>query len=95
MKALFNISYGLYVLTAKDEKDNGCIINTLQQVTSNPERISITINKDNYTTTDITLSNDYVTVAGLEEDLNNLSEYKINEELYDFLKQLNRHLKAG
>lgn len=50
MKALFNIPYGLYVLTAKDEKDNGCIINTLQQVTSNPERISITINKDNYTT---------------------------------------------
>lgn len=50
MKALFNIPYGLYVLTAKDEKDNGCIINTLQQVTSNPTRISITVNKDNYTT---------------------------------------------
>lgn len=50
MKALFNIPYGLYVLTAKDEKDNGCIINTLQQVTSSPTRISITVNKDNYTT---------------------------------------------
>ena len=50
MKALYNIPYGLYVLTAKDEKFNGCIINTLQQVTSNPERISITINKDNFTT---------------------------------------------
>ena len=50
MKALYNIPYGLYVLTAKDEKDNGCIINTLQQVTSTPEKISITINKDNYTT---------------------------------------------
>lgn len=50
MKALFNIPYGLYVLTAKDQKDNGCIINTLQQVTSSPTRISITVNKDNYTT---------------------------------------------
>ena len=50
MKALFNIPYGLYVLTAKDEKDNGCIINTLQQVTSSPTRISITVNKDNHTT---------------------------------------------
>lgn len=50
MKALFNIPYGLYVLTAKDEKDNGCIINTLQQITSSPTRISITVNKDNYTT---------------------------------------------
>ncbi|MBQ9792808.1 MAG: flavin reductase [Clostridia bacterium] len=50
MKALYNISYGLYVLTANAEKPNGCIINTLQQVTSNPERISITVNKDNYTT---------------------------------------------
>ncbi len=50
MKALYNIPYGLYVLTAKDGKDNGCIINTLQQVTSSPEKISITINKDNYTT---------------------------------------------
>lgn len=50
MKALFNIPYGLYVLTAKDNKDNGCIINTLQQVTSSPTQISITISKDNYTT---------------------------------------------
>ncbi len=50
MNALFNIPYGLYVLTAKDERDNGCIINTLQQVTSSPTQISITINKDNYTT---------------------------------------------
>ena len=50
MKALYNISYGVYVLTAKGAKDNGCIINTLMQVTSVPNRVSITINKDNYTT---------------------------------------------
>ena len=50
MKALYNIPYGVYVLTAKDEKQNGCIINTLLQVTSSPAKISITVNKDNYTT---------------------------------------------
>lgn len=47
---MFSISYGLYILTARDgEKDNGCIINTLSQITSNPNRISITVNKSNYT----------------------------------------------
>ena len=47
---MFNISYGLYVLTAKEnDKHNGCIINTLQQVTTTPNKISITVNKDNYT----------------------------------------------
>ena len=49
-KALFKIGYGLYVLTANDEKDNGCIINTVMQVTSNPLQIAIAINKRNYTT---------------------------------------------
>ena len=50
MKALYNISYGVYILTAKTDKFNGCVINTLMQVTSNPNRVSITINKDNHTT---------------------------------------------
>lgn len=51
MNALFNITYGLYVLTAKD-KDlyNGCITNTFIQVTSSPARVSIAVNKDNFTT---------------------------------------------
>ncbi len=49
-KALSKIGYGLYVLTAHDEKDNGCIINTVMQVTSNPLQIAIAINKRNYTT---------------------------------------------
>jgi flavin reductase (DIM6/NTAB) family NADH-FMN oxidoreductase RutF len=48
--ALFKIGYGLYVLTAMDQdKHNGCIINTLQQLTSDPLRISITVNKANFT----------------------------------------------
>lgn len=46
---MFNISYGLYVLTSKTEKDNGCIINTVNQITDNPRRISIAVNKNNYT----------------------------------------------
>lgn len=50
-KVLFNIGYGLYVLTAKEnEKDNGCIINTVMQVTSSPCQIAIAVNKNNYTT---------------------------------------------
>ena len=47
---MFNIGYGLYVLTANEgEKDNGCIINTVMQVTSDPLQIAIAVNKKNYT----------------------------------------------
>lgn len=49
-KAMYKLSYGLFVLTsALDGKDNGCIINTAVQVTSEPNRISIAVNKSNYT----------------------------------------------
>lgn len=49
-KALFKIGYGLYVLTSNyDNKDNGCIVNTVMQVTSNPLRIAVAVNKGNYT----------------------------------------------
>ena len=49
-KAMYKLTYGLFVLTARlGEKDNGCIINTAGQVTSTPNRISITVNKDNFT----------------------------------------------
>ena len=49
-KAMYRLSYGLFVLTARiGGKDNGCIINTAAQVTSSPNRISITVNKDNLT----------------------------------------------
>ena len=48
--AFFKLSYGLFVLTAKDgAKDNGCIINTVLQVTDTPKRILIAVNKANYT----------------------------------------------
>jgi len=49
LTALFNIGYGLYVVTCKDgDKDNGLIVNTVSQVTSTPNRIAVTINKQNY-----------------------------------------------
>ena len=45
-QAMFKLSYGLFVLTANENgKDNGCIINTVSQVTDNPLQISITVNK--------------------------------------------------
>lgn len=47
---LTKVPYGLYVLTAKQgDKDNGCIINTVMQVTNNPNRISVCVNKNNFT----------------------------------------------
>jgi flavin reductase (DIM6/NTAB) family NADH-FMN oxidoreductase RutF/rubredoxin len=49
-KALFKIGYGLYVVTTNDGKrDNGMICNTVVQVTSEPPRLAVTINKANYT----------------------------------------------
>ena len=49
MTALFKIGYGLYVVTSNDgKKDNGLIVNTVAQVTSQPNRIAVTINKMNY-----------------------------------------------
>ncbi len=49
-KAMFKIGYGLYVLTAKENGfDNGCIINTVTQVTSSPNRITVAVNKANKT----------------------------------------------
>ena len=48
--ALQKISYGLYILTAREgEKDNGCVINTFTQLSSNPLRVSIAVNKQNFT----------------------------------------------
>ena len=49
LTALFNIGYGLYVITSNDgKKDNGLIVNTVSQVTNTPNRIAVTINKENY-----------------------------------------------
>lgn len=48
--AIFKLSYGLFVLSAKDgDKDNGCIVNTVQQVTVTPNRMTVAVNKGNFT----------------------------------------------
>ena len=67
-KAMNNLSYGLFVLTARQgDKDNGCIINTVQQVTSDPNRISITVNKANFTH-DMIMETGIFTVSTISED---------------------------
>lgn len=49
-EAMYKLTYGLFVATAcRDGKQNGCIINTAMQVTAEPNRISVAINKANYT----------------------------------------------
>lgn len=48
--ALFTLSYGLYVLTAREgDRDCGCIVNTVTQLTENPTRIALSVNKQNFT----------------------------------------------
>lgn len=57
-KAMFQISYGLYVAASKfDKKMNGCIVNTVMQVTSNPLQIAVAVNKQNLTCEIIQKSN--------------------------------------
>ena len=47
---MYNLTYGLFILTAKDGgKDNGCVVNTVTQVTSEPNRIAVAVNKSNFT----------------------------------------------
>ncbi len=49
LSALFNIGYGLYVVTTNDgTRDNGLIVNTVTQLTDNPNRVAVTVNKQNY-----------------------------------------------
>ena len=49
LSALFNLGYGLYVVTSNDgKKDNGLIVNTVTQLTDNPYRVAVNINKANY-----------------------------------------------
>ncbi len=48
-KALTNLGYGLYVVTTNDgKKDNGLIVNTVTQVTDTPNRVAVTVHKENY-----------------------------------------------
>lgn len=69
VNALFKLSYGLFVVSAQDEKghDNGCITNTVMQVTDTPNRIVISVNKANCTH-DMILKTGKFNVSVLTED---------------------------
>ena len=72
-KAIYKLSYGLFVLTAKEgEKDNGCIINTAIQAASTPNQLSICVNKANYTHDMIQRTGEF-TVSVLAQD----AEYEL------------------
>lgn len=67
-KAMHYLSYGLFVLTTSFEgEDNGCIINTAGQVTTEPNRISITVNNTNHTT-DLIKKSGKFNISTLSED---------------------------
>ena len=69
-EAMYNISYGLFVLTAcKDGKDNGCIVNTVNQITAEPNKIAVAVNKLNFTR-DMIAETKKFTVSILTEEAN-------------------------
>ncbi len=69
MTAMFKLSYGLFVLSAAENgKDNGCIVNTVTQVTSQPNRVTVTINKSNFTH-DMVVNTGKFTVSVLTESV--------------------------
>lgn len=50
LKALYHITYGLYIVSSGNTKNgNGYISNTVFQITSSPAKFAISCNKDNYT----------------------------------------------
>lgn len=51
IKAFFKLSYGVYIVSSKyNMQESGCVINTMTQVTASPAQVSVTLNKENYTT---------------------------------------------
>lgn len=67
IKVFNDISYGMYVVSSKNDKNVGCFINTLVQITSNNPMVSISVNKDNYTNKCIKESKEFA-VSILKED---------------------------
>ncbi|MBR1477519.1 MAG: flavin reductase [Lachnospiraceae bacterium] len=66
-KAMYKLSYGLFVVTAnRDGRDNGCITNTAIQVTSEPNQIALAVNKANYTH-DMIMDTKKMTVSVISE----------------------------
>ena len=66
--ALYNLSYGLYIISSTNEgKDAGCIANTLHQVTASPVQLSVALNKDNFSEQVIAESGYFNAVALTQE----------------------------
>lgn len=66
--SLFNIEYGLYVITTNDgTRDNGCIVNAVCQLTNTPNTVAVTVNKQNYTC-DTMLKTGKANILPLTED---------------------------
>ena len=75
-KVFRNISYGMYLVTTKNNKNNGCIINTLTQITSENPIISISINKNNYTNKEIKESKKFaVSIISTDTDNNIITNF--------------------
>ena len=67
--ALFKLSSGLYIIGAKDDnRDVGCVVNTVVQTTAKPVTLSVCINKDNYTNTCIKKTKEF-SVSILSENI--------------------------
>ena len=66
--ALFNLSYGLYIIGTKDgQREVGCVVNTVTQATSSPITLTVCINKDNYTNACVKTTKEF-TVSILSEE---------------------------
>lgn len=69
LKVLYNISYGIYIVSSKKEDQiNGQIANTVFQITAEPATIAVSINKKNFTHDFITQSKVFA-VSVLEQEV--------------------------
>jgi len=64
-----SLSYGMYVVGSKDDRNVGCVVNTVVQITSDPITIAVSINHDNYTNEIIKKTNRF-SVSILDENVN-------------------------
>jgi flavin reductase (DIM6/NTAB) family NADH-FMN oxidoreductase RutF len=63
-KAFYKLTYGLYIISTEFEgRDSGCVVNTLAQVTSEPAKVSVAVNKNNFTEQQIEKSMRFAAVA--------------------------------
>lgn len=66
---LRSLSYGMYVVGAKEDRNVGCVVNTVFQITSDPTTIAVSINHDNYTNS-VIKNTDKFSVSILDENIN-------------------------